>query len=159
MAEKGSAVSQPADRVLVITRIFDAPRELVFKAWTEPERLVQWMGPRGFTSRIIGAIDVRPGGRYRYHMVGPDGGDHWQQGEYREIVPPEKIVCTYEWADAAGNATRPQTLLTLSFEELGGKTRFTLHQALFETTTACDMHREGWSSSLDRLAEYVASAR
>jgi uncharacterized protein YndB with AHSA1/START domain len=159
MREKSSAAEQSSDRVLVISRVFDAPRELVFKAWTEPERLVQWMGPRGFTSNVIGTMDVRPGGRYRYHMVDPDGGDHWQQGEYREVVPPERIVCTYEWADAAGNATRPRTLLTLTFEDLGGKTRLTLNQAVFESATARDAHRGGWSSSLDRLAEYVARAR
>jgi uncharacterized protein YndB with AHSA1/START domain len=158
MPEKSSLTEQPADRVLVITRVFDAPRELVFKAWTEPERLVQWMGPKGFSSRIIGAMDVRPGGRYRYHMTGPDGGEHWQQGEYREVVPPERIVCTYAWADAAGNPTRPETLLTLTFEDLGARTRLTLHQAVFESTTARDAHRGGWSSSLDRLAEYMAHA-
>jgi uncharacterized protein YndB with AHSA1/START domain len=159
MPETNRAANQSADRVLVITRIFDAPRELVFKAWTEPERLAQWMGPKGFRSKVIGTLDLHPGGRYRFHMVDPDGGDHWQQGEYREVVPPERIVCTYEWADAAGNATRPQTLLTLSFEDLGGRTRFTLNQAVFESTTARDAHQGGWSSSLDRLAEYVAGAR
>jgi uncharacterized protein YndB with AHSA1/START domain len=159
MAEANRGADQATDRVLVITRIFDAPRDLVFKAWTEPERVAHWMGPRGFTSKVLGAMEVRPGGRYRFHMLDPDGGDHWQQGEYREVVPPEKIVCTYEWADAAGNATRPQTLLTLTFEELGGKTKFTLHQAIFESTTARDAHQGGWSSTLDRLAEYVASAR
>jgi uncharacterized protein YndB with AHSA1/START domain len=159
MPAGSNAAEQTADRVLVITRDFDAPRELVFKAWTEPERLAQWMGPRGFNSKVIGTLDLRPGGRYRIHMTDPDGGDHWQQGEYREIVPPERLVLTFEWGDAAGNRTRPQTLLTLTFEDVGGKTRFTLHQALFESTTARDMHQGGWTSSLDRLAEYIASAR
>jgi uncharacterized protein YndB with AHSA1/START domain len=158
MSAKSSAVSEPAERVLVITRIFDAPRELVFKAWTEPERIVQWMGPKGFTSSIAGAMDVRPGGSYRFHMRGPDGVDHWQQGVYREIVPPQRLVCTYAWADAAGNPTRPETLLTLSFEDLGDKTKFTLHQAVFESVTARDAHEGGWSSSLERLGEYLATA-
>jgi uncharacterized protein YndB with AHSA1/START domain len=145
------------ERVLVITRIFDAPRTLVFKAWTEPERHVRWMGPQGFTGTII-KMDVRPGGAYRFHMCGPEGDDHWLQGVYREIVEPERIVCTYAWADAEGRPTRPETTLTLTFEEHGGKTKLTLHQAVFESVTACDAHRGGWSSSLDRLGEYLATA-
>ncbi len=79
-------VTEPADRVLVITRVFDAPRELVFKAWTEPEHMARWFGPAGFTSKVL-KHDLRPGGSYRIHMLGPDG-DHWTQGVYREVVPP-----------------------------------------------------------------------
>jgi uncharacterized protein YndB with AHSA1/START domain len=148
--------AQTEERVLVLTRIFDAPRDLVWKAWTEPERVVQWMGPRGFTSTILKA-DFRPGGAYRFHMRGPDGTDHWQQGVYREIVEPERIVCTYAWADAEGKATRPETLLTVSFAEQGDRTMLTLHQAVFESVTARDLHGEGWSSSLERLAESLAN--
>ena len=83
-------VTEPADRVLVITRVFDAPRELVFKAWTEPEHMARWFGPRGFTSKVL-KHDLRPGGSYRIHMLGPDG-DHWTQGVYREVVPPARLV-------------------------------------------------------------------
>ncbi len=78
MGAATNLVSEPADRVLVITRIFDAPRSLVFKAWTEPEHMVNWFGPRGFTSKVL-KNDLRPGGAYRMHMRGPDG-DHWTQG-------------------------------------------------------------------------------
>jgi len=81
MAARSNAV-ESAERVLVLTRLFDAPRSLVFKAWTEPEHLARWWGPRGFTSTII-ANDVRPGGAYRFHMRGPEGDDHWLQGVYR----------------------------------------------------------------------------
>jgi uncharacterized protein YndB with AHSA1/START domain len=147
-----------AERVLVITRIFDAPRSLVYKAWTDPERMVQWMGPRGFTGTIL-ALDMRPGGAYRFHLRGPDGEDHWQQGVCREAVEPERLSFTYAWADAQGNPTRPETVVTLTFEDLGGRTRLTLHQAVFESVTARDLHQGGWSSSLDRLAEHVASGR
>jgi uncharacterized protein YndB with AHSA1/START domain len=77
---------------------------------------------------------------------------------YREIVEPERLSYTYAWADAQGRPTRPETILTLTFEEQGNKTKFTLHQALFESVTARDAHQGGWSSSLERLAEYLAAA-
>jgi uncharacterized protein YndB with AHSA1/START domain len=149
-------VTEPADRVLVITRIFDAPRELVFKAWTEPQHLVRWMGPRGFKSTVLHS-DLRAGGAYRIHMRGPEGDDHWTQGIFREIVEPERLVTVGSWADANGNPTSPETVLTITLEEDGGKTRLTLHQAIFESISARDGHRGGWNSSLDRLAEYLAT--
>jgi uncharacterized protein YndB with AHSA1/START domain len=153
----GTVVMEPADRVLVITRIFDAPRELVFKAWTDPEHLVRWMGPRGFKSTIV-RNELRPGGQYRIHMAGPEGDDHWTQGVFREIVEPERLVMAGNWADAQGNPTSPENLLTLTFEvHEEKKTRLTLHQALFESVTARDAHRGGWNSSLDRLAEYLGT--
>jgi uncharacterized protein YndB with AHSA1/START domain len=156
MAAGSNLTTEPADRVLVITRIFDAPRELVFKAWTDPEHLVRWMGPRGFKSTVLRS-ELRPGGAYRIHMLGPEGDDHWTQGVFREIVEPERLVMAGSWADAQGNPTSPETLLTITFEEHEGKTRLTLHQALFESVTARDGHRGGWNSSLDRLAEYLAT--
>jgi uncharacterized protein YndB with AHSA1/START domain len=143
------------DRELVITRVFDAPRSLVFKAWTEPEHLVHWLGPQGFTGAIV-KMDVRPGGAYRFHMRGPEGADLWRQGVYHEIVKPERLVFTYAWEDAEGKLGH-ETLVTVTFEEREGKTKLTLHQAVFESVTARDAHRGGWTSSLDRLAEHLAT--
>ncbi len=120
-ARSSAATTDSAQRVLVITRVFDAPRDLVFKAWSEPERLVQWFGPKGFTSTVVGSMDPRPGGAYRFHMRGPDESDHWVQGVYREIVEPERIVCTYVWTDADRIPSRPETLLTLTFEADGAE--------------------------------------
>lgn len=157
MGAAASLVREPADRVLKIERVFDAPRSLVFKAWTEPEHISKWWGPRGFKSTVL-KNDLRPGGAYRIHMRGPDG-DHWSQGVYREVVPPERLVMVGSWADANGNPTRPETTLTLLFEDVGGKTRLTLHNAIFESTSARDMHNSGWNSSLDCLAEYLATVR
>jgi len=158
MAIRGSAAAaEPQERVLVIERIFEAPRELVFKCFTESERM-EWMQPKGFTSRLI-AYDFRPGGTFRLQMRGPDGGDHWQKGVFREIVPPERIVRTFCWTDADGIPTLPETLLTLTFTALGGKTRVTLHQAVFDSPYACDQHRDGWMSSLDGLDEYLATVQ
>lgn len=158
MAARNNATTTAAERELVITRLFDAPRQLVFKVWTDPSHLVRWWGPQGFTSTIIGTIDVRPGGAYRIHMRSPEGSDHWSQGVYREVVAPERLVMAGAWTDAHGKPTSPETLLTVTFEEQQGKTKLTLHQALFESVTARDAHRGGWNSSLDRLAEYVAKA-
>ena len=158
MAAKNNAATTAPDRELVITRLFDAPRQLVFKVWTDPSHLVRWWGPQGFTSTIIGPIDIRPGGAYRIHMRGPEGDDHWSQGVYREVVEPERLVMAGAWTDAQGKPTSPETLLTVTFEEHQGKTKLTLHQALFASVTARDAHRGGLNSSLDRLAEYLVQA-
>jgi len=156
MGAAANLVTEPADRVLKITRIFDAPRSLVFKAWTESEHIARWWGPRGFKSDVI-KNDLRPGGAYRIHMLGPDG-DHWTQGIYREVLPPERLVMVGSWADAQGNPTRPETTLTLLFEDLGGKRRLTMQNAVFESVTARDLHQGGWTSALDCLAEFLATA-
>jgi uncharacterized protein YndB with AHSA1/START domain len=158
MDASSNAVTETADRELLISRIFDAPRDLVFKAWTEPEHMVKWFGPQGFTSTVLRS-ELRPGGSYRVKMQEPNGSDHFLQGVYQEIVVPARLVSTFAWADAAGNQIRPETILTLTLEELGTKTKLTLHQAVFESVTACDEHRSGWTSSFERLAEYLANPR
>jgi uncharacterized protein YndB with AHSA1/START domain len=115
------------------------------------------MGPQGFTGSIV-KMDLRSGGAYRFRLRSADGADLWQQGVYRDVVEPERLVCTYVWTDAEGNPTQPETLLTVTFEDHGGKTKLTLHQVLFESVTARDSHRGGWTSSLERLAEYLAKS-
>ena len=157
MGAARNLITEPADRVLVITRVFDAPRELVFNAWTQSEHMAKWFGPRGFTSKVL-KNDPRPGGAYRIYMQGPNNDDHWTQGVYREVVPPERLVMVGSWADANGNPTRPETTVTVLLEDLGGKTKLTLHNAVFESVTARDEHNSGWNSALDCLAEYLASA-
>ena len=156
MATTNGAAEEFERRTLVIERIFDAPRDLVFKCWTEPQHLARWLGPKGFTSTIL-AYDLRPGGSYRFHMHAAHGVDHWQQGIFREIVPPKRLVRTYCWADADGNPTQAETVLTLTFDDLDGKTKLTLQQAVFDSVAARDMHETGWDSSLERLTEYLAT--
>ena len=155
MAARSRPVEQPAERVLVITRVFDAPPSLVFKVWTQPEHLARWWGRRGFTILSYEA-DVRAGGAFRFGMRSPEGSEHWAHGVYREVVPPDRLVFTTAWEDADGTP-KHETLVTLTFAEQDGKTRLTLHQALFESTTSRDLHEGGWSSTLELLAEYLAT--
>ena len=150
------AVSADATgRHLVVTRLVDAPRSLVFKAWTEQEHVARWWGPQGFTTTFCD-MDIRPGGTFRFCMRSPTGTDHWKRGVYREIVPPERIVFTFAWEDAAGNPGH-ELLTTVTFAEHGTKTRLTLHQAVFETVEGCDDHRRGWTSCLERFAAYMTT--
>ena len=142
-----------AERELVVTRVIDAPRRLVFKAWTEPEHIARWWGPQGFTT-IHCDMDIRVGGAYRFGMRSPRGTEHWKCGVYREIVEPERIVFTFAWVDADGVAGH-ELLTTVTFADQGGKTRLTLHQAVFETTGPRDDHMRGWTSCLERFAGYV----
>jgi uncharacterized protein YndB with AHSA1/START domain len=143
-------------KTLVLTRTFNAPRPLVFKAWTEAERAAVWWGPQGFTI-VSCQMDVRPGGAWRIRMRSPEGTLHTKRGFYTEIVPPERLAFTWAWEDA-DSRSGPETLVTVWFESEGSATKLTLHQAEFESTTACDLHRSGWSSCFDSLAGYLADA-
>ena len=121
---------EAADRELVVTRVFDAPRDIVFGAWTDPKQAAQWWGPQGFTT-ISCEMDVRPGGAYRACMRSPEGTRHCRRGIYREVVAPERLVFTYAWEDANGNPGH-ETIVTVIFADAGSKTRLTLRQAVFE---------------------------
>jgi uncharacterized protein YndB with AHSA1/START domain len=156
MAAITSAGAASAERELVITRVFDAPRRLVFKAWTEPDRAALWWGPQGFTT-ISCEMNVRPGGAWRRCMRAPDGTEHRKRGVYREIVEPERLVFTYATEDAEGRSGH-ETLVTVTFADLGGKTRLTLHQVAFESVAARDSHRGGWTSCFERFAQHLANS-
>jgi len=156
MAAKNNAAAESAERELVITRIFDAPRSLVWSAWSEPERMACWAGPRGFTMTSC-EMGSRPGETFRMSMRSPEGEDLRVRGVYHEIVPGERLVYTWAWVDADGKPGH-ETLITVTFADQGEKTRLTLHQAVFESVEARDGHRFGWDSALDCLAEYLAAA-
>lgn len=139
---------------LVITRVFDAPRELVFDAWTKAEHLQHWQGaPRGFTVTTEKS-DIRPGGGFRICMRSPNGAEHRLEGSYREIVRPERLVFTHAWLDAVGKPSQ-ETLVTVTFIERGVKTEMTLSQSGFRSTESRDGHRLGWTSAFDVLGEYL----
>jgi uncharacterized protein YndB with AHSA1/START domain len=139
---------------LVISRAFEAPRRLVFKAWTEPERLVRWWGPRGYSTPSC-KMDVRPGGTWRVCMRSPEGTDHWLSCVYREVVEPERLVFSWAWENAEGQPGH-QTLVTVNFVEQGAKTKLVVHQAVFESDEARDAHEKGWAGCLESLADYLA---
>ncbi len=101
-------------------------------------------------------MDVRPGGAFRFVMRSPEGTEHRLCGVYREIEEPERLVCTWAWEDAEGKLGH-ETRLTVTFAEQGGKTRLTLHQAVFDSVTAREGHQSGWTQAFDRLAAYLAT--
>jgi uncharacterized protein YndB with AHSA1/START domain len=158
-----SRAKKPAERELVITRVFDAPRELVFKAWTKAERLTRWWAPKGCTTPFC-KIDLRVGGVFHYCIRLPEGRDIWRIGVYREIVEPERIVYTDAFSDAEGNPVPPahyrmssghpaETLVTVTFAKHGGKTKLTLRHSILEAVEERKETQQGWTEMLDRLAE------
>lgn len=146
----------PTEREIVMTRVFDAPRSLVFEAWTNPEHLPRWMlGPKGWTMPVC-EIDLRPGGAWHFVWRRSDGTEMGMRGVYREVTPPERLVSTELWG---GNW--PDTLNTLVLTEEDGKTTITL-TVLYPSKEARDAAlqtgtKEGVAASYDRLAELLAS--
>jgi uncharacterized protein YndB with AHSA1/START domain len=143
----------PSDREIVMTRVFDAPRALVFDAFTNPEHLPHWFGPRGWTLPVC-EIDLRPGGSWRFALRGPDGTEMGMRGVYQEIAPPERLVSTESFDDYPG-----ETLNTLVLSEEDGKTTYTV-TVLYPSKEVRDAvlesgMQEGASESFDRLAEYL----
>jgi uncharacterized protein YndB with AHSA1/START domain len=155
-AEENSAAADSSDRTLVITRTFDAPRAMVFKAWTEPEQLMKWWGPKGFSTPSC-EIDLRPGGSYRIRMRSPEGREFWWRGTYREVLAPERLVWTFTYEDSAGTPLSPEILLTVLFEDEGSQTRLTLRHAVGNEEIERNA-RQGWNESLERLASCLAHA-
>jgi uncharacterized protein YndB with AHSA1/START domain len=156
MAATANATSATAQHELVITRIFDAPRELVFRAWSKPEHMVRWLGPKNWTAPSC-TMDFRPGGAYRACICSPEGKENWMRGVYREIVEPERLTFTFSW-EQEGELGR-ENLVTITFAEQGRKTRMTFRQAFFESIETRDSHHGGWSESFDRLEQYLAGER
>ena len=151
-------IKPSAKRELTITRVFDAPRELVFKAWIDPKQMAQWWGPQGFTNPVC-ELDPRPGGAIRIHMRAPDGVVHPMTGTFSEIVAPERLVFMAVAEDQVGKPLL-EALTTVTFEEQGGKTKLTVHaSAVGIAPIAAQMlagMEAGWTQSLERLAALVA---
>ena len=155
-ASKTSATTftMPSDREIAMTRVFDAPRRLVFEAWTSAEHLPHWMlGPPGWTMPIC-EIDLRPGGAWHFVWRRANGTEMEMRGVYREIKPPERLVTTESWG-----AEWPETVNTLTLTEKDGKTTM-VHTMLFPSKAARDAAsktgmRDGAAQGFDRLAEYL----
>jgi uncharacterized protein YndB with AHSA1/START domain len=161
MATASSAttkVTLPSDLEILITREFDAPRELVFKAMTDPTLIPQWWGPRDQTT-TVDKMDVRPGGTWRFVSTGPDGTKSAFRGEYREIVPPERVVQTFEWEPMAGHIS----LETATFTERDGRTLLTARTKFSSKEDRDGMIQSGMEKGLrethDRFAELLAKLR
>lgn len=171
MTEKeNKQATQALENELVIIRDFDAPRELVWRAWTEPELVMRWHGPKIFSCPAA-KIDFRVGGKYLFCMRSDSGPEIWQKGlwstgVYKEIVPLEKIVCTDCFADENGNVV-PATyygmpddiplemLVTVTFEDYQGKTRMTLRHRGLPAGEMSEGANQGWNESLDKMDELL----
>ena len=151
---------------LTITRTFDASQELLWRAWTDPEFLKRWWGPKDFTTPYA-RIDLRIGGKYLNCMRSPDGKDYWSTGTYKEIIPMKKIVCTDSFADNQGNVISaalysmnpdfpPEMLVTVDFKDFYGKTVLTItHEGLPDSEK--EMCAQGWNESLDKLDKLLST--
>jgi len=155
-------MSNPSEALkqdLVLTRIFDAPREIVFRAWTDPKHLAEWFGPHGFTNPVC-EVDLRPGGEWRHVMRGPDGNDYPMTAIFQEVVRPERLVFVTYVPDKEKSLF--EILNTVTFNDQAGKTKLTLEAKVLKSTPeAAPMlagMEEGWSQSLERLTKYLSKS-
>ncbi len=151
--------SFPADRELVLTRLIDAPREKLYRAWTDPELLKQWFAPRPWTTPVV-ELDVRPGGSVLFVMRSPEGQDMPNHGVYLEVVPNQRLVTTDAFTRAWEPSAKPFMLLIVTFEDEGGKTRYTARVRHW-TVEDKEAHEkmgfhEGWGICADQLTALVA---
>jgi uncharacterized protein YndB with AHSA1/START domain len=154
-----AAATPTSDRELVLTRLIDAPREKLFRAWTDPELLKQWFAPLPYTTPVV-ELDVRPGGSNLIVMRGPDGKDMPNRGVYLEVVPNERLVFTDAFVNAWAPSEKPFMTVILTFEDEGGKTRYTArvrHWTVADRETPEKMgFHQGWGICADQLAALAA---
>ncbi|MGY4645797.1 SRPBCC family protein [Cellulomonas sp. URHB0016] len=147
-----SEQNRTMEKTFTITRVLDAPRAAVWRAWTDPDEMTHWYHPRGLTTpRESVAVDLRPGGEYRYTMVAPDDTAYPTGGVYREVVEPERLVFT--WGDP-GDDEAPVATVTL--DDLGDRTRMTFRLDGVPGAPGDGSYYDGWVSALEVLAEHVA---
>jgi uncharacterized protein YndB with AHSA1/START domain len=150
-----------AERELMLTRLIDAPRELVFRVWTEPKHMAQWWGPYGFTNPVC-KMDVRPGGKLYIVMRHESGFEHPMPGRFVEVVPQERLVFDNQAMDAEGSILLKGTII-VTFEDEGGKTKLTVHARATglvpESVQMIGGMEQGWTESLERLESYVEKAK
>lgn len=156
MAERTNTANAADALELVLNRVFDAPRELVWKAWTDPEMMKVWSAPRGFTiPRSEG--ELRINGPWRATMVKPDGEELNLGGKYLEITEAERLVFTHVWMDQNGNPTSPESIVTVTLTARGKKTEMNFRQTGFESEGSRDGHSEGWTECFDKLDEMLST--
>lgn len=171
-ADNAARADAAIERPFSIARLFDAPRQRVWRAWTEADRLAQWWGPKDFANTVA-RLDLRPGGHFHYGMRTPDGQQMWGRFVYREIVPPERLAFVVSFADENGEAVRApwdanwplRVLNTLTLSDQADKTALLLEGLPIEASEAehrlfAEMHasmQQGFTGTLDQLAAYLAA--
>ena len=155
-----SDAATASETVLRLERTFDAPREEVFDAWTNPEVLKRWWAVGLDWETPLAEVDLREGGRYRLTMRTPTGESHTVGGEYSEISRPERLVYTWAWeAEEANQVGTDETLVTVEFAEEDGGTRVVLTHSGFPSADSRDRHAHGWNGCLDNLERVFAGER
>ncbi|MES2752769.1 MAG: SRPBCC domain-containing protein [Pseudomonadota bacterium] len=173
-SSQAAAAADTVSKEFVIERVFDAPRDLVWKAWTEKDRLMQWWGPKGF-KMVNARLDLKPGGSFHYCMHAPDGSEMWGRWTFREIVMPERLVFINAFSDKDGGLTRHpmaptwpiEMLGTMTLVDQGSKTLLVNRMVALNPTDeeratfegGFDSMKQGFGGTWDRLAAYLASAR
>ena len=138
---------------LFITRIVDAPQDVVYRAWTDADQVVKWWGPIDYPATEM-VMDVRPHGVWRGCLTSPkDGSQLWLGGTYQEVDAPHKLVFTFAWEEEGERGN--QTLVTVTFHDLGSKTKMEFHHAAFESVEQQEGHSYGWNSTFDRFEAYL----
>lgn len=154
----GNETPDKSDLTLLITRMFDAPRERVFDAWLDPKLIGLWIGTHNIRAETL-ELTPKVGGHYRIHMRGADGGSGpIVGGTYREIMRPERLVFTWMWEPGHPTGAGVDSVVTVTFAERGGKTKMTLKHEGFGTKELRDRHKEGWTISFKKMTEILAGA-
>lgn len=155
-----SEVQKPDDATLILRRTLNAPPELVFKAWTTPEHIQQWMRPEPGMMVPSARMDLRVGGKLRIQMKNPEGEFFTAQGEFREVKVPERLVYTWDWEKDGsepdmGEPEGKTSLITVEFLKHGKGTEFVMTHTRFASVESRDNHGRGWSRAVDNLAKFV----
>lgn len=148
-----SALAEPE---LVIMRVFQAPRDLVWKAWTDPQYAVQWWGPKHHPATHL-EMDVRPGGHWNGRLCSAEGVVLTHRGVFREVTKPERLVFTFAWDEEGERGL--ETIVTITFTDQGDKTLMTFRQIPFQSAEERDGHRGGWTSAFDRFDEQLPALK
>lgn len=138
---------------IVLVREIDAPRELVFRLWTEPEHLLKWWGPHNCSAPSV-SVDLREGGAWRHCILAPDGKEYWSRGRYIEITPPERLVFTFAWENSAGQPEHEMQAI-VELEDKGGRTKLTFRKHQLPSDTEFKLQSSGWAEALDKVAAYA----
>ncbi len=155
-----SEVQKPDDATLVLRRVLKAPQERAFRAWTSPEHIQQWMRPEPGMVVPLVRMDLRVGGKFRIQMRNPEGEYFTAVGEFREVMPPERLVYTWDWEKDGGGTEFGEvegktSLITVEFLTRGEQTEFVMTHTRFATVQSRDGHAEGWTRALESFAKFL----